>query len=360
MPTHITTNIASRKAKSIIYNPHFWTIACVMIILALIYNASHIGLIQWFPWLEDLTTAKEVYAFVLSFLFLIPITHASAIFRLQGVLITWFLFLAAILPHALYEPNFESLLRISLLAVIALLLGLFVALDYNTGSELAIQAGKARRTLLSRILRAREYERRRLARELHDNTIQSLLEIANRTHSLEMGDHGKLTPEVKQQAEQIVVMLLHTIDNVRKVSHELRPSIVESVGLLPTLRWLAQRISEDNGVKVDVCILGKELRLRPEVELIIFKIAQEALNNVILHARATLVTVTLHFATLKFKMTVKDNGQGFCFEKIPSGFGNRGNMGIGWMEEQAQLLDGDLSIFSEDGEGTEVTLGIDL
>ena len=122
-----------------------------MTVLALLYNASYLNITGWFPGLEGIVTAQGVYVFVLSFLFLIPLIHASAIFRLPGTLATWFVFLAAMLPRAIQDsPSFDSSLRVALFALVALLLGLFVAMDYNPGLK---YIGTSKRARIARFLR---------------------------------------------------------------------------------------------------------------------------------------------------------------------------------------------------------------
>jgi len=358
--TDTTSTIVSQKTKSILRNRHFWIITCVTTVLALLYNASYLGITGWFPWAKDIVSAQGVYIFVLSFLFLIPLVHASVVFRLQGTLATWFVFLAAILPRAIQDsPSFESLLRTALVATVALLLGLFVALDYNPGLQ---ESGTAKRTRfarwasLARMLKVQEYERRRVARKLHDNTIQSLLVIANRARALESGDYGRLSPKARKQAEEILIMLLHAIDDVRRLSRELRPSTLDNVGLLPALRWLTERLSHESGIKIDLQVKGREHSLPPEFEVILFRIAQDALNNVVRHSGATAATVTLDFITSNFRMTVEDNGQGFSLPDNIGDFAARGNLGLQRMEQQAGLLEGSFNISSEPGKGTVITV----
>ncbi len=359
--TNMVMNITSPK-KSIFHNLHFWTIACIMAILVLLYNASLVGIANWFPWLEDIVTARGIYVFVLSFFFLIPLVHASAVFRLRGTLVTWFVFLLAILPRALYEsPNFESLLRVALFALVALLLGMFVALDYKPGleqREALRRTRTARWTSLARILKVQEYERRHLARELHDNTIQSLLVIANHVYAIEAGNYGSLTPEARKQVEEILVMLLHAIDDVRRLSHDLKPSVLDNVGLLPALKWQAERLTLESGIRVEVRVNGKEHRLRPEFEIVMFRIVQDALSNVVRHSRATLATVTLGFVNSNFKITVDDNGQGFCLPEKISDYTTKGKLGLERMQQQAELLNGTFDIWSEPGKGTTVTMEV--
>jgi two-component system sensor histidine kinase DegS len=358
--TNIATNITSQKIRGIARNPHSWTIACIMVILALLYNASYLGITGWFPWFKDIVSAHGVYIFVLSFLFLIPLVYASAVFRLPGILATWIVFLAAMLPRAIQDsPSFESLLRTGLVALVALLLGLFVAIDYNPGLKDSValkRARIARWASLARMLKVQEYERRRVARKLHDDTIQSLLVIANRARALESGDYGHLEPKARKQAEEILVMLLHAIDDVRRLSRDLRPSMLDNIGLLPALRWLAERLTHESGIKIDLQVNGKEYRLPPEFELILFRIAQDALNNVVRHSGATSATVTLDFVTSNFSMTVEDNGQGFSLPERMNNFADKGKLGLQRMEQQARLLDGSFKISSHPGKGTVITV----
>jgi two-component system sensor histidine kinase DegS len=358
-PPDMFINITSRKAKSGVYNPHFWAIACIMAALILIYNASYFGIASWFPWLKDVVTAQGIYAFVSIFLFLIPLVYAGVVFRLRGFLVTWAIFVAAVLPRTLQQsPSLESVLRVALFALVALLLGLLVALSYSPEpKEGALQAAKASRRLsLARVLKVQEYERQHLSRELHDKIIQTLLVIANRAHALGAGDYGELTPEAKKQAEQLIVMLLLAVDDVRWLSRDLRPSMLDNVGLLPALRWLAEHTTQESGIRVEIRVNGMEHRLRPELEIIVFRIAQEALKNVARHSRATKAVVTLDFIASNFKMTVEDNGQGFCLPEKISDYATKGKLGLARIEQQARLLEGTFDIQSELSKGTVITV----
>jgi signal transduction histidine kinase len=355
----IADNIAVKRTRSLLRNRHFWIIAGSMTLLALLYNATYLGITGWFPWAKDIVSARGVYMFVISFLFLVPIVYASAVFRLQGTWITWLVFLAAILPRTIEDsPSLESFLRTALVAVVALLLGLFVAMDYRPGPKhggVLERSRTARWLSLSRMLKVQENERRRLARKLHDDTIQSLLVIANRARALESGDYGRLTPKARKQAEEILDMLLHTIDDVRRLSRDLRLSILDNIGLLPALRWLAESLSSQSGIKIDLKVNGTEHSLPPEFEIIMFRIAQDALNNVVRHSAATVATVTLDFATGNFKLTVADNGRGFTPPESLSDFTAKGKLGLQRMEQQARLLDGTFKVSAHPGKGTTIT-----
>ncbi len=358
--TDILSSVALRRTRSVLRSRHFWIIAGSMTLLTLLYNATYLGITGWFPWAKDIVSAHGVYIFVLSFLFLVPIVHASAVFRLQGTWITWLVFLAATLPRAIEDsPSLESFLRVALVATVALLLGLFVALDYRPGAKqggVLERSRTARWLSLSRMLKVQEYERRRLARKLHDNTIQSLLVIANRARALESGDYGKLAPKARKEAEEILDMLLHAVDDVRRLSRDLRPSLLDNVGLMPALRWLAESLSNQSGIKIEVRVDGKEHSLSQEFEIIIFRIAQDALSNVVRHSGATAATVTLDFISANFKMTVADNGRGFAVPENLADYAARGKLGFQRMEQQANLLNGTFKVTSHAGKGTTITI----
>ena len=204
IPPHTFINFASQKAKSGAHNPHFWAVASIMAFLILFYNASYLGIASWFPWFADVVMAQGFYAFVPVFLFLVPLIYASLVFRLRGFMVTWAIFVVAVLPRTLQQsPSLESLMRVALFALVALLLGLLVALVYNPeAKEDALKLTKGgRRISLARVLKVQEYERQHVSRELHDKIIQTLLVIANRAHALGAGDSGELTPEAKKQAD---------------------------------------------------------------------------------------------------------------------------------------------------------------
>jgi two-component system sensor histidine kinase DegS len=358
--TDTAVNVTIRRTKSALRNRHFWIIASVMVLLGLLYNATYLGITDWFPWAKDIVSAHGVYIFVLSFLFLVPIVYASAVFRLQGTWISWLVFLAAMLPRTIEDsPSLDSFLRTALVAVVALLLGLFVAMDYRPGLKhggVLERSRTARWLSLARMLKVQEYERRRLARKLHDDTIQSLLVIANRARALESGDYGRLSPRARKQAEAILDMLLHAIDDVRRLSRDLRPSILDNVGLLPALRWLGESLTNQSGIRIDIRVNGREHSLPQEFEIIMFRIAQDALNNVARHSGATVATVTLDFVTGTFKLTVADNGRGFSPSDNLADFAAKGKLGLQRMEQQAHLLNGTFKISSRPGKGTEVTV----
>lgn len=357
----LAAEVFGDRAKQILVTPHFWGIAFIMAGLIVLYNASSLGVEKWFPLFTDVFRFRGVYAFVLSFLFLLPILYAGVIFRVRGVFGTWAASVAATLPQLLKEaPDLAFWLGVGLFHLVSLLLGLLVALDYNPVSARAVSkpAGAVRHPSISQVVRVHEYERKHLARELHDRVIQSLLVIANRIHALEAGNHGEVTPDVKKQMEEVLVMLLRTVDDIRRLSYGLGSRILDNAGLLPALRWLADQVSSQSGVKVEIRVNGREHRLPPEIEPVLFRAVQEALRNVVSHSSASLAVVTLDFLSSEFQVTVEDNGCGFSVPERLDSMLSQGKLGLARIEQEVGLLGGAFDVRSAPGKGTTVKIRI--
>lgn len=357
----LATEVFGDRAKQVLLTPHFWGIVFIMAGLITLYNASSLGVERWFPLFTDVFKFRGVYAFVLSFLFLFPILYAGAVFRVRGVFGTWAASIAATLPQLLKEaPDLAFWLSVGLFHLASLLLGLLVALDYNPVSTRSVT--RAARTVgrlpISQIVKVHEYQRRHLARELHDRVIQSLLVIANRIHALETGNHGEVPPEAKRQMEEVLVMLLRTVDDIRRLSYGLGSRILDNAGLLPALRWLADQVSNQSGVRVEVRVNGREHRLPPELELVLFRVVQEVLRNVVTHSKASLAVVTLDFLSSEFQVTVEDNGCGFSVPERLGDLVSRGKLGLARIEQEVRLLGGVFDLRSTPGKGTVVKIQI--
>ena len=170
-----------------------------------------------------------------------------------------------------------------------------------------------------------------------------------------MGDYGELGTEAKRQAEEIKDMVLQVTEDVRRLSHDLRPSILDHMGLLPAIRYLAKRLNQESNINAEVTVSGVERRLNPEAEVVVFRIVQEALNNVRRHSGATKAIITAEFTQESFKTTVWDNGRGFHLPEKISDFAAEGKLGLNGMQQRARLLDAAFNIQAQPGEGTTVT-----
>jgi PAS domain S-box-containing protein len=206
-----------------------------------------------------------------------------------------------------------------------------------------------------RITQVQEEERKRIAFELHDDTAQYLsilkLEIEALLNS------GKIqSPEVLDKLEFLRRDAERAFNDVRRYSHELRPGVLEHLGLSAALEQIADDINKLNQTPVELFIEGVEPELSEEVKLAFFRIAQEALNNIRKHAQASKAIVDLRFNHRSVWMAIGDNGVGFKSQETFDKSGSKGSLGLMSMRERANLINADLKIESESGKGTKVIL----
>ncbi len=207
-------------------------------------------------------------------------------------------------------------------------------------------------------IRIQEDERRRLARELHDETIQELVLLCHRLKDVTSGTYGKLSAVAHGRLEEIEALAEKTIGGLRSVIQDLRPTMLDDMGLASSLRWLVGRLATEGGIQADVYVPGKERRLLADTELALFRIAQEALSNVFKHARASSVSVTLKFGKDKVTMSIGDNGQGFKQPVTLSHFVRENKFGLVGINERVVFLGGSLKIDTSPGKGTIVKVVI--
>jgi len=208
-----------------------------------------------------------------------------------------------------------------------------------------------RAELFRKVVSAQESERQRIARDLHDETGQSLTAIG-------MGLRG-LSDELKRrrgQSETLGQLQLLTSDALRELQRiisDLRPAHLDDLGLSATLRWYANRLQEMTRLKIIVDISGEEHSLDEPVKIAIFRIIQEALNNIIKHSQASSVRVSLDYRERSAHILVRDNGVGFDMDTVKNRIG-RVSLGLAGMMERASLLGGTVEFHSRPGYGTEV------
>lgn len=218
-------------------------------------------------------------------------------------------------------------------------------------------AQQSLRGYLGAITTGQEEERRRLARELHDDTIQSLIALNQRIQLVQIAlDHQ---PAADQLAE-MQQMTTEIIADLRRFTHALRPIYLEDLGLVPALNMLARDASAAMGIPVEFETSGDQRRLQPEVELTLYRMAQEALSNVARHAQATRAALHLAFTADTITLTVVDNGRGFEVPESPAEMAPAGHFGLLGLHERAELIGAHLAIQSTAGEGTRLVITLPL
>ncbi len=208
-----------------------------------------------------------------------------------------------------------------------------------------------RAELFRKVVAAQEAERQRIARDLHDETGQSLTAIG-------MGLRG-LSDELKHRKghsdtlHQLQTLTSDSLRELQRIISDLRPAHLDDLGLSATLRWYANRLQEITQLTVKVDITGEEHALDETVKIAIFRIIQEALNNIIKHSRATSVRVNLDYKEKSAHIVVRDNGIGFDMDAVKNRIG-RVSLGLAGMVERASLLGGTVDIHTRPNNGTEV------
>jgi signal transduction histidine kinase len=149
-----------------------------------------------------------------------------------------------------------------------------------------------------------------------------------------------------------------TIENLRRQTRALRPIYLEDLGLVAALEMLSQETSQSTGIPVDFRCQGEERRLSPEVELALYRIAQEALSNVTRHAQASQAGVDLRFENQVITLEVSDNGQGFEVPRSPADFAPSGHFGLLGLYERAELIGARLEIRSAPGKGASIRVNM--
>jgi len=210
---------------------------------------------------------------------------------------------------------------------------------------------------ITQIIRAQEDERLRISRELHDDTAQVLASLS-RSLDLLISKEKELSKPVIKRLEELRKEADSVLQGVRRFSQDLRPSILDDLGLMPALDWLISDLEKQCKMAIKLDLVGNQHRLPPEKELTVFRIAQEALNNVKRHSQASAVEMTIDFSDDALTLIISDNGQGFNMPQRASDLALSGKLGIVGMRERARLIGGILIVQSETNVGTTITLRV--
>jgi two-component system sensor histidine kinase DegS len=209
------------------------------------------------------------------------------------------------------------------------------------------------RLQIHKTLMAQEEERKRIARELHDDIAQSILLLSRQLDILISKNDSKIPKASIIELEHIENIANDAYKSLQRYARDLRPSILDQMGLVAALNWLTEELGKELGIKTSVKS-DKLPQLPSEVELAMFRIAQETLNNIRKHAQASAVNITVQLTSNNLKMSITDNGKGFSTSRLTGDLAKEGKLGVLGMEERARLIGGNLQIKSEPGKGTTV------
>jgi signal transduction histidine kinase len=204
------------------------------------------------------------------------------------------------------------------------------------------------------LIDAQEAERKKLARELHDRIGQALTAVQINLQSLQSGHDG--APRI----EESLAIVEDALHQAQDLSLELRPSLLDDLGLVAALRWYVDRLARRS--KLLRCFNAElvDMRVSPEIETACFRIAQEALTNVVRHAHATTVWVQLETNDTSVELIIRDDGRGFPVRGIIGRTGPNMSLGLEGMRERASAIGGLVQISSDSGQGTQVRVSFPL
>jgi len=219
--------------------------------------------------------------------------------------------------------------------------------------------------LLAKVIGAQEEERKRLARELHDETSQTLSALAMRLETAVAAFPGEASRQRLLEAKDLTV---RTLDELHRLIYDLRPSVLDDLGLLSAIRWYAERHLEPLGVTVHWEFSGQERRLQPEIETALFRVLQEAITNVAKYAHAESVLIQCVLKDDSIGIEIEDDGDGFDPATVPTpgrpsegGAGNgRRGLGLMGMHERVELLGGTIVIDAAPGKGVRIAVTVPL
>lgn len=224
-----------------------------------------------------------------------------------------------------------------------------LAETFNLMVDQLEENAREKQVLSQRIIRAQEDERQRLARELHDEAAQALTSLLVHLRLLE---RAKTPEEAQNRVAELRELTAQALEEVRRVAVDLRPTILDDLGLGPALEWRVDELNKSDAIEATFATGGLEQRLPREIELVLYRIGQEALSNVARHANAHQVQVALQGDAQSVTLEVVDDGVGFQASRL----GNGGSHGLGLvgMRERIGMVEGQLNIDSTPGRGTRI------
>lgn len=222
----------------------------------------------------------------------------------------------------------------------------------TAASRLLQERENERTFLLQKTIQAQEEERRRVARELHDVVGQFLFAQAVE-FSVAEGEAQAVAPHLAARLAGMRTATSRMVGEVRRLTVDLRPELLDDLGLAAALDWYAEQVLQRQGIRVALDVDALDHRLPAQAEVVVFRVMQEAITNILKHARASQVRVALKWDGERLAGTVEDDGQGFDTVSL-AGAHDEGGIGLLGMRERVALLGGSLQIFSAPGRGTRL------
>jgi signal transduction histidine kinase len=231
--------------------------------------------------------------------------------------------------------------------------------DRKRSEEAIKESEKQLRYLSSQLMAAQENERKRISRELHDELGQSLTIIKMRLRFIQenlMNDQTIL----KDECEDSMLYINHVIENMRRLSQDLSPSILEDLGLAAALRWVIGNFAKKSTIQIAQDIADINHLLPQDSQIILYRILQEALTNIGKHSSAARASVVIRRHADRISFSVEDDGKGFDIGQTTLRYETQKGLGLNSMNERVRMLGGSLNVWSQEGKGTRLNFSIPI
>ncbi|MFC1978389.1 sensor histidine kinase [Chloroflexota bacterium] len=341
--------------------PHLWLAIIILVLATIPQYSENLGIPkEFFPWRWipfERYTLERIF-------FLLPIGYSAITVGIRtGIALTGISF-ACMLPRAVLSSPAEpidTLFEALLVAALGIFFCLFrkIQIDMREQKEHDLEVVRKmqenQRFYIRQAVIAQEEERKRISRELHDDTVQVLGGLSRKLDNF-IRKNTTLSEQDVDFLKQLHESLNVGLTEVQRFSQDLRPSLLDFLGLLTALRSLVHKAEEHYDLAIGFEVVGDERRFRPELEILIFRIVQEALSNIGRHANASSAEVKIEFFIKKTIFTISDNGDGFDLPESVDDLPRSGRLGLAGIHERAQLLDGLFNVSSTKGRGTTITI----
>jgi len=348
-----------RKNKPPYRDYRFWLIQA----LNLITSIELLTLSTQGENVDILTKTFENSLIVKSFVlfFLLSALASGVIFGLRGaiftIVLTWLFIIPKFFLWSSLPYDNVIMARVVVISVVSLAVGYLVSRERTARLNLQVLNEKMKEIIHEKdrffklASEAQENERRRISRDLHDDSLQLLAAVI---HQLDGAINAESPEKANAQMIRAKETITQTTDAIRRYCEALRPMLLDTLGLLPSVEWIGRELEQSSGIKVSFDTEGEVHLVREDDRIHIFRVMQEAFHNIEKHSKATAVRVRWKFSDHDLEISVTDNGIGMWnFGPTPAR-----SLGIQGMHERMELVGGKLEIESQPGFGTKVTLQI--
>jgi len=239
-----------------------------------------------------------------------------------------------------------------------------VVLEYMSGdlSQVTriLESAKNRQLIGLKIIMAQEEERKRIARDIHDGVAQSMANVVLRAEIAEKMMVRQEMDSVLTEIDSLKGQARSGLEDIRRIIFNLRPMALDDLGLVPILRKFTQDFEEKEKIRTTFDVIGRESRLPSAMELAVYRLVQEAFNNVVKHAEASFVSLEITYQLHMVKILIQDNGKGFLIDTLKKMMASGSHYGLMGMQERVELLEGRFEIDSGPNAGTKITMLIPI